>query len=138
MQLRVAAPSNRDHIATRCHRLETALVQVGGGYVRRSQGTCQGSAHAQSWRQATPAAGMSTRAIAPVVGVSQPQVVADKKAAGDQPLITSPAPTETPAPLPTSETITGSPSPRGSIRHRVRHRETGRIAQRIPRQLNGS
>ena len=53
------------------------------------------------------AAGMSTRAIAPVVGVSQPQVVADKKAAGDQRLITSPAPTETPAPLPTSENITG-------------------------------
>lgn len=42
------------------------------------------------------AAGMSTRAIAPVVGVSQPQVVADKRA-GDQGLITSPAPTPEPA-----------------------------------------
>lgn len=51
------------------------------------------------------AAGMSTRAIAPVVGVSQPQVVADKRA-GDQRLITSPAPAE-PAALPESHAVVG-------------------------------
>jgi hypothetical protein len=52
-------------------------------------------------------AGMSTRQIAPVMGISQPQVVADKRA-GDQELITSAEATYQVPSLPKSEKIMGS------------------------------
>ena len=49
------------------------------------------------------AAGMSTRAIAPVVGVGQANVARDLQVVQSAP----PAPKEIPSPLPASDTITG-------------------------------
>ncbi|WOQ15631.1 hypothetical protein [Raineyella sp. W15-4] len=46
------------------------------------------------------AAGMSTRAIAPIIGVSQKQVRNDQQAAGEYQVLTSPAPTPVADPAP--------------------------------------